>query len=208
MKQFLFSRQLRSIGLGGVLTATVAALGASPALAATTTPVDTSACSTPQLAQPFLSTRDSNWYTLVPGQSVDDFNGNGWALSGGAQIVSSPLADGNAGNVLDLPSGSSAVSPPMCVSSDYPTARTIVRDVSGSEGVHISVAYAGTKTADKPQNVGQVHGTQAAWTTSNQFNVHPGNLPGWQLVTFTLTPGGKSSNFQISNFWVDPRMSR
>lgn len=87
-------------------------------------------------------------------------------------------------------------------------ARAMVRDVSGSEGVHISVACAGTKTADKPKNVGQVHGTQSAWTTSNPFNVHPGNLPGWQLVQFTLSPGGKSSNFQISNFWVDPRMGR
>ena len=177
-------------------------------MAATTTPVDTSACSAPQLTQAFLPIRDSNWYTLVPGQTVDSFNGNGWTLSGGAQIASSSLSDGSPGSVLDLPSGSSAVSPPMCVSSDYPTARTMVRNVAGSEGVQISVAYAGTKTADKPQNVGQVHGTQSAWTASNPFNVHPGNLPGWQMVQFTFTPGGKTSDFQIYNFWVDPRMGR
>jgi hypothetical protein len=208
MKQFLFSRRSRSIALSGVLATTIAALGASSALAATTTatPVDTSACSVPQFTQAFLPIRDSNWYTLVPGQTVNSFNGAGWTLSGGARVASSRLANGSSGGVLDLPSGSSAVSPPMCVSSYYPTARTMVRDVAGYEGVHISVAYAGTKTASLPQTVGQVHGTQSAWTASNQFNVHPGTLPGWQLVKFTLTPGGQSSDFEIYNFWVDPRM--
>jgi len=208
MMQFLFSRRSRSICLSGVLTATVAALGASSAPAAATTPVDTSACSAPQLTQAFLPIHDSNWYTLVPGQAAGSFNGNGWTLSGGAQIASSSLSGDAPSSVLDLPSGSSAISPPMCVSTDFPTARTMVRDVAGSEGVHISVAYAGTKTADQPQNVGQVHGKQSAWTASNPFSVHPGNLPGWQLVQFTLTAGGKSSDFQIYNFWVDPRMGR
>ncbi len=207
MKQFLFSRRSRHIALSGALAATMAALGASSAMAkTTTTAVDTSACSPAQLSQPFLSAGDSNWYTLVPGQTVDSFNGDGWSLSGGAQVASSPLASGVTGSVLDLPSGSTAVSPPMCVSSDYPTARTMVRDVAGSQGVHISVSYAGTKTADKPQNVGQVHGTQSDWTASHSFNVHPGNLPGWQLVQFTLTAGGQSSDFQIYNLWIDPRM--
>jgi hypothetical protein len=37
-------------------------------------------------------------------------------------------------------------------------------------------------------------------------NIHPGNLPGWQLVRFALTPGGKSSDFQVYDFWVDPHM--
>jgi hypothetical protein len=208
MKQFLFSRRSRSFGLSGVLAATVSALGAGSALAATATPVDTSACSAPQLTQAFLPTHDNNWYTLAPGQTVDGFTGTGWTLSGGAQIAASSLSGGAPGSVLDLPSGSSAISPAMCVSSDYPTARTMVRDVAGSEGVHVSVAYAGTKTADKPQTVGQVHGTQSAWTASNPFHVHPGNLPGWQMVRFTLTAGGKSSDFQIYNFWVDPRMGR
>jgi hypothetical protein len=196
----------RKLGICGAFAFLLSGLAAGPAMAATYTPVDTSACSAPQFTQPFLSLRDSNWYTLVPGQSVNSFQGTGWTLNGAAHIASSSLSGGGTGSVLDLPSGSSAVSPPMCVSSDYPTARTMVRDVVGSEGVHISVAYAGTKTAAQPQDVGQVHGTQSAWTASNPFNVHPGNLPGWQLVQFTLTPGGKSSDFQIYNFWVDPRM--
>jgi hypothetical protein len=208
MMKDLFSTRSRSFGVSGIIAVLFAGLSAAPALAGTSSisPVDTSGCSAPQLSQPFLSAKDSNWYTLVPGQSTDNFAGGGWTLSGGAQVTGAQLADGQTGSVLDLPSGSSAVSPPMCVSSDYPTARTMVRDVVGSQGVHISVSYAGTKTGDQPQNVGQVHGQQADWTISNSFNVHPGKLPGWHLVQFTLTPGGQNSDFQVYNFWVDPRM--
>ena len=108
--------------------------------------------------------------------------------------------------MLNLPSGSQAISPPMCVSADYPTARTMVRDVAGAEGVQVFVAYAGTKTESQAQDVGQVHGQSANWTLSTPLNIHPGNLPGWQLVRFTFVPGGKSSDFQVYDFWVDPRM--
>ena len=94
----------------------------------------------------------------------------------------------------------------MCVATDYPTARTMVRDVVGSEGVGTYVSYAGTKTAINPQNTGQVHGKGTSWTLSNPFNLHPGNRPGWQMVQFTFVPGGKTSDFQIYNFYVDPRM--
>ena len=206
MTKYLFSR--RSLGLSGGLSVLLAGLAVSPAMASPkpTTSVDTSACSTPRLSQPFLSAGDSNWYTLAPGESPDNFAGGGWTLTGRALIITTRLQDGQRGSVLDLPSGSTAVSPPMCVASDYPTARTIVRDVVGSEGVHTYVSYAGTKTAYQPQNTGQVHGSQTAWTLSNPINVHPGNLAGWQLVQFTLVPGGKTSDFLIYNFYVDPRM--
>jgi hypothetical protein len=203
MTQCLFSR--RSLALGGPLAALIAGLLASPALAATAT-VDTSACSAPLLSQPFLSVGDSNWYTLVPGQSQDNFGGSGWVLSGGARIITSKLADGQTGSVLDLPSGSKAVSPTVCVTSAYPTARTMVRNVVGAEGVFFYVSYAGTSTWNNPKNTGQVHGTATAWTISDPVNVQPGNLTGWQPARFTFIPGGHSSDFQIYNFYVDPRM--
>lgn len=209
MTKDLFSR--RRLGITGALAVLLTTVAAGPALAETTTPgwgssYNTSACSDPSLSQPFVSNRDSNWYTLVPGQSTDNFDGAGWTLLDGAALQSTQLVDGATGSVLDLPSGSQAISPPMCVSSDYPTARTLVRNVTGGEGVQIYVSYAGTKTEAKPKGVGQVHGQQSAWTASNPFNVQPGNLPGWQLVRFTLIPGGKTSDFQIYNFYVDPRM--
>jgi hypothetical protein len=191
------------VGLGVVTAAFVA----GPAQAATTmSSVDTSMCSTPTLSQPFLSWQDSNWYELVPGQSPGNFDGSGWVLSGGARIITTTLADGSTGAALDLPSGSKAVSPTLCVSSDYPTARTMIRDVVGAEGVFFYVSYAGTDTWNTPKNTGQVHGQNTAWTLSTPVNLQPFNVSGWQPVRITLIPGGTKSDFQVYDLYVDPRM--
>ncbi len=208
MKQALNRRLVRMAALGAGLVLGCGALAgptmaASTAVAGLSTATDTSACSAPALARPFLSIGDSNLYTLAPGESADNLYGTGWTLSGGAKIVQTTLADGSTGSVLDLPSGASAISPQVCVSSDYPTARTMVRDVVGSEGVQMGVSYPGVGE----QTVGQVHGQKTAWTASNQFNVHPGNQTGWQLAQFVFVAGGKTSDFQVYDFYVDPRAS-
>jgi hypothetical protein len=175
---------------------TVAAVGAASAGAEITS---TSACANPVLTQPFLSSSDPNLYMLVPGQDSSGFNGGGWTLSGEAKV----LASGGR-NVLDLPSGSKAVSPTVCVTTEYPRARMMVRNVVGAEGVFFYVSYANTPTWNQPKNTGQVHGQGSAATLSDPVNLQPPNTSGWQLVRFTLVPGGKSSDFQISEFWVDP----
>ena len=197
MKNFLFS--LRSLALGGVLAGFVAA----PAHAATS-PLDTSICSEPLLTQPFASTGDSNWYTLMPGETPENFDGTGWVLSGGAKVVTTQTGGGSTASVLDLPSGSKAVSPTICVRSNYPTARAIVRDVVGSEGVFFYVSYEGTNTWGTPKNTGQVHGAHTAWTLTTPVNVQPYNSVGWQPMRITLIPGGKSSDFQLYNLYIDP----
>lgn len=188
------------------LAAVVGGLAAGTAGAATTTPVDTSSCSNPLLSQPFLFAGDQNWYTLAPGQSPDNFDGTGWTLSGGAKLVTTTLADGRTGSVLDLPSGSRAVSPTTCVSAAYPVARTMMRNVVGSEGVFFYVSYEGTSTWTTPKNTGQVHGAGTAWTVSGYVNLQPSGASGWQLVRFTFIPGGTTSRFQVYNFYVDPHM--
>jgi hypothetical protein len=195
----LFSRKaLGSLGLGML----IAAFAAMPAQAS----VNTSQCTTPEYSQPFLYAGDSNWYTLLPGESADNFEGAGWELSGGAQIVTTTLSDGSTGQVLDLPSGSEAVSPVICVTSLYPTARGIVRNVKGSEGVFFYVEYEGTNTWEHPKNTGQIHGSGTAWTLVTPVNLQPYNVLGWQPMRITLLPGGKTSDFQVYNLYVDPRM--
>ncbi|MGN6869977.1 MAG: hypothetical protein ACTHMY_16415 [Solirubrobacteraceae bacterium] len=197
MKKYLFS--LRSLALGGLL----AAFAAVPAQAATPA-VDTSMCSNPLLTQAFLSSRDTNWYTLLPGETPGNFNGAGWTLTGGARIVTATLPDGSTTSVLDLPSGAKAVSPTICVTSDYPTARTMVRNVVGAEGVFFYVSYEGTNTWNVPKNTGQVHGAQSAWTLATPVNVQPFGTTGWQPMRITLVAGGKTSEFQVYDLYVDP----
>ncbi|MGN6216111.1 MAG: hypothetical protein ACTHN7_04015 [Solirubrobacterales bacterium] len=164
----------------------------------------TAECGEPSLSQHFLPANDRNWYAPVPGQDDEGFEGEGWTLSGGASIVSTTDAKGQPVSVLNLPSGSKAVSPTVCVTREYPTARMLVRNLVGSEGVFFYVSYAGTSTWNKPKNTGQVHGTGTAWTLATPINLQPNGVDGWQLVKFTFIPGGKASLFQIYDFWVDP----
>lgn len=76
----------------------------------------------------------------------------------------------------------------------------------GSEGVQFYVSYQGTPTWATPKNTGQVHGPGTSWGLSTPVNIQPSNTSGWQLVRLTFKPGGTKSDFQIYNFWVDPRM--
>ena len=199
---------MRSLGRAGravcLSLGIVAAVAGTAQAATTTTVVDTSSCSDPLLSQPFVPTHDSNWYTLAPGENADSFNGTGWVLGGGASITTTTLADGSIGSVLNLPSGATAQSPVMCVTSAYPRARTEVRDVAGSEGVFFYVSYEGTKTWAAPKNTGQMHGNQTAWTLASPVNVQPAGGTGWQPVRFTFVAGGKTSDFQLYDFYVDP----
>ena len=197
----------RSLVVSGLLAAALAAFTAMPAMAATSTaiPTATAACRAPALSQLLLPVGDPNWYTLAPGETTDNFTGAGWTLTGGARIVAVRLADGRTGSVLDLPSGSHAVSPAMCVASSYPTARMMVRDLVGAEGVLFAVSYAGTRTAATPENTGYVQGGHGDWTLSNPVRLHPGNLAGWQQVQYALTAGGKTGDVQVYNLYVDPR---
>jgi hypothetical protein len=184
----------------GLATVAFAALP-SAASAATST----ASCTQPLLTQPFLSTGDANWYTLVPGQTVDNLNGAGWTLSGGATITTTTLANGQTAQVLDLPSKAKAVSPEVCISPDYPVARSMVRNVKGSEGIFFYVSHYGTSSWNTPKNTGQFHGSGTAWTLSGKLNVQPSSTPGWNIAKFTFIAGGNTSRFQMYNFYVDPR---
>lgn len=208
-------RLVRRVGI----RVAVAAIGATPVAAALATPAhaaanssNTPSCTDPVLSQPFLAWGDDNWYALAPGESPDDFYGAGWTLTGGAHIATTTLEDGTTGSVLDLPRGSKAVSPTICLTSAYPTARMMIRAASGSNGgrVGFSVSYAGTSTADAPLQTGTFKttgspGAAAGWMLSDPANLDPSSAPGWQLMRITLSAGGPKG-FQVYNLYNDPRM--
>jgi hypothetical protein len=171
---------------------------------------NTSGCTYPQLTQPFASAGDANWYTLAAGQTVDNFDGTNWQLSGGAKIVkSTKLASGRTGSVLDLPSGATATSPPMCVDKTFQTARMMVKSLKGTDGLQAYATYDGLKLANIPlsipRNSGGVKGLND-WSISDPISVRPSNNSRWQVVRFTILSKGVASESQVYNFYVDPRM--
>jgi hypothetical protein len=210
-------------GWRSVLFATVvAAFSAGPAQAASSgsppplpaklaglATVDTSMCTTQAFLQPFTAFKDNGFYTLMPGESADDFDGTGWTLNGGARTVTTALNDGSTGPVLDLPGGSSAVSPLMCVRSNYPTARTMIRDLNSASGIHVYVSYAGTNTWEEPHNAGKLHGKSSAWSLSDNFNLQPYRVwNGWEVVRFGFVATGNNAEYQLYNLYVDPHLRK
>ncbi|MGZ4182728.1 MAG: hypothetical protein ACXVUL_18820 [Solirubrobacteraceae bacterium] len=221
----VYAHGQRMLVICGVVTALLAGIAERPALGAPPadrgqsnravvpgkpqppSPVDTSTCTSPSLSQPFLWTGDPNWYTLVAGQSPGSFDGSGWTLSRGARVVTAQVKGGQGGSVLDLPSGAMAVSPPICVTSQDPAARAMVRNVTGGQGIAFYIAYAGKRTWAKPQKTGQFHGRHGTWTPSTRINLLPSHrTSGWQIARFVFVGGGKQSDFQVYDFYVDPRM--
>ena len=93
------------------------------------------------------------------------------------------------------------------MTSDYPTARTLVRNVAGGDGVQFYVSYAG----DAHLGAAQEHRAAARPAEEldhlDPVNVQPDHgTAGWQIVRFVFVAGGKSSDFQVYDFYVDPRM--
>lgn len=177
-------------------------IGTSPALAAE----GSSSCQGQVFTQPFQLFGDSNYYTLVPGSQ---FNASeeGWELSGGARITEANRPYGLRGGVLELPSGARAVSPPMCVTLLYPTARMWARRVEGTGGVvRVGVSYAGVR----PEMVEAVRGSRTAWTLSEPFEVRPqlgGEGEETREVRFILTARGDNNpTYDVYSLYVDPRM--
>jgi hypothetical protein len=167
-------------------------------------------CPGQTFSQPFTALKDANYYTLVEGSQ---FNGpeEGWELQNGARVVEGTRPDGSAGGVLDLPTGAYAVSPVVCVTLQYPTARAWVQNVEGGGGVTVGVYYAGAKSGPTGQPVGQLSPKKnAGWELSSPFAVKPqltGSEEGTREVRFIFANLAKSSDFHVSGLYVDPRMS-
>jgi hypothetical protein len=195
----------KALFLGRVLTVCVilAAIVSKSAQAATYTPPSTAGCSEPPASQLFLPWGDSNWYAMVPGEAPDNFAGTGWTLTGGASIKTTKLVDGKTGAVLDMPTGSKAVSPRMCIGDGYPTARTLIRYAAGNSG---SVSFTPFDLTTNQQMGTMALKTTASWALTPPVNVLPGSISGWHIMQFTYVAGGSGSEFQIYDFGVDPRL--
>lgn len=188
------------------LVAVGALLGVTaPAQAATTA---TTTCTATVDYQPFLPWNDSNWYSLLPGESYDELTGTGWTLTGGASTVTTTVADGTVGTVLNLPKGSKAVTPPICLNNTYPYMRMMLHSIAGGS-VSFSISYLQTNgTWKAPQSTGSATTPASSWVLTGPVSLASGPYTGWNLGQLTFTGGGTktTSDSQIYNVYADPRM--
>jgi hypothetical protein len=157
-------------------------------------------------SQPFLPWGDANLYTLAPDGDME--NGSGWTLSGGAAFVrgSEPFkATGKLGSyALSLPTGASAVSPPVCLTINHPTFRFFGKAVQGN-GASLH-ADALSESPTQVVGLGVLRGS-AAWAPMAPLSTGASSLllnpKGSVQVRLRFT--ADSGSWQIDDVFVDPR---
>jgi hypothetical protein len=191
------------------LTALAAAAAIAPITAADASLINTAACNSASLSQPFGSWGDASSYELLPGGDFESAS-SGWTLSAHAQRVpgSEPFtATGSAGAYsLSLAAGATAQSPFTCVNAAYPTFRFFARNEGLLATVLVQVVY---KTAlgslALPLGTvalsGEWHPTLPMLTGSVVVGALSGGIAQAALRFTALT--GTS---RIDDVFVDPRM--
>jgi hypothetical protein len=167
------------------------------------------------LSNPFRAWNDTADYALAP---VGDFEGDtsAWTLSRSASVVegNQPFDIGTAGHSsLRLPSGSSAISAPMCIDSTYPHFRLFARNTGNAKGaLRAEVLYLTAKGDVKASASRTVVAKDAGWFPSDSLTIgitfDTAVADGAAPVAFRFTAAGKEADWQIDDVYVDPMMRR
>lgn len=170
-------------------------------------------------SQPFRTWNDSAAYAYAPNGGFESGTA-GWTLSGGAAVTTGnePYYTQGAGtHSLALPSGSSAVTPPMCIGLLSTKMRLFARNPGASSAqLHVQVIYNGG-TAALLGGLGATLGIADAgyitgngvWQPTPAISMLGGTLPLLtQSVQFRFTPVGRSGEWQIDDVYLDPLMHR
>jgi hypothetical protein len=164
-------------------------------------------CTMPESTQALIAYGDDNSYFLAPGGSFEGDNAH-WHLAAGAQLTQAAGEDGTESGVLELPSGGQAVSPVLCVTSDFPHARVFARSVTGGDEIDFGVSYYARHGWSKFTQTGHIRVEDKMWALSDPLGLHPDKKSGWQQVRLAFYGGGTGNVFQLDNLWLDPRGSR
>jgi hypothetical protein len=189
-----------------LLTATVVALLSMALVAATA-----QACSYSGARQVFQPWGDTDSYVLAPDGGFES-GGPGWGLVGGAQAVegneSFYLNSFGDARSLALPAGSSAVSPPVCMSLDTPSFRLVARNTGDtSSGLRVEAVYPllgliRTKTVSTVYGGSNWAPSQKMSTVLTLSTIVGTLIP--SAVQIRITPVGSGGNWQVDDLYVDP----
>jgi hypothetical protein len=201
--------RIRSLAaVAGALTA----LALVPAAASAGTLEDAApSCDSQVLGQTFLPWADVASYTLNPGGSFED-GAAGWTLDGASvSDGNEPFAVGAAtdSHSLALPSGSSAVSAPICVGIEHPDIRFFTTASNPMARLSVEVLFEAPDGSLLSAPIGVVSGA-GGWAPTAPFPIVANLLallPGNHTAVafrFSATRG----DFRIDDLYVDPYQRR
>ncbi|MGN6816432.1 MAG: hypothetical protein ACTHK3_10165 [Solirubrobacterales bacterium] len=169
------------------------------------------ACSYTGAEQVFKPWGDSSSYVLAPDGGFEA-GGIGWGLSGGAKTVqgneSFYLNDAGDTRALSLPAGSTAVSPPVCMSLDTPTFRLVARNTGdASSGLKVEAVYP-LLGLIRTKTISTVYGGPN-WAPSQQMStvLTLSTIVGTLIpssVQIRITPVGSGGQWQVDDLYIDP----
>jgi len=169
------------------------------------------ACTYPGAQPVFAAWGDQHDYALAPEGGFES-GGNGWALRGGAGVVagneSYQLNGAGDSRSLALPTGSSAVSPPICMSIDTPLIRFVARN-TGSPSSRLRVEAVYSLLGLVRTNVVNTISAGGSWEPSKQMSTVLGlsTIVGTVLpsaIEVRFTPLDSAGQWQVDDLYVDP----
>lgn len=165
---------------------------------------------------PFLRFLDPLPYTLAPDGGFEA-GAAGWQLSGGARVVSgnnSLYLSGPGSQSLQIPSGGSATSPPMCVPLVLPVVRFAVTGGSLLSTLKVEAVWKDTAGRQKSiELLASPLGGGRSWAPTLPLLQLGGALNALTLnglttqMSFRFTPRGGllgSGTWKIDDIYVDP----
>jgi hypothetical protein len=169
------------------------------------------ACSYSGAEQAFSQWGDQHSYVLAPDGGFEA-GASGWSLSGGAKAVAGNdsyyLNDAADTSSLSLPTGSSAASPPICMSLDTPMFRLMARNGGDpSSRLRIDATY---KLLGLVQTkVGATITAGSSWAPTQQVSTVLGlsTIVGTLIpsaIQVRFTPLDNKGQWQVDDFFVDP----
>ena len=185
---------------------------------AVSAPVAGAACPSQTSSPVFSPWGDLETYTAAPNSGFEA-GAEGWALTGTARLVGDNaglIADSAMGvNALELPPGSSATSPRICVGVGYPTSRmfgeTLVRNPASGSTLQVEVLYTDrTRGLASSKKLGAVP-DRPGWGPTRKLSIAQGQLnikpesDGSTYVRYRFTPL-YDTTWRIDDLYVDPRM--
>ena len=169
------------------------------------------ACNYTGAEQVFEPWGDQHSYVLAPDGGFES-GGAGWYLGGGARAVTGNeafyLNDASDSRSLALPAGSTAVSPPICMSIDTPIFRLVARNSGDpSSGLKVEATYALLGLV-RTKTVSTVYGS-SSWAPSQQLStvLSLSTVVGTVIpsaIQIRITPLGSGGNWQVDDVYIDP----